>query len=168
VHGVSKIIKNEGLGGIYRGLFPVMMRQGANQAVRFSTYSTLKQEFQKYSGPPGQPLPALVTFGIGSIAGIVTVYSTMPLDVVKTKMQGLKAKELYRNSFHCGWTVLKEEGLFAFWKGATPRLSRLLVSQYINKELNKVFNLFIYIKKNFFLPLNSFQGVLFLQFMKKL
>jgi len=39
-----------------------MMRQGANQAVRFSTYSTLKQEFQKYSGPPGQPLPALVTF----------------------------------------------------------------------------------------------------------
>jgi solute carrier family 25 citrate transporter 1 len=125
---VTKIIANEGLGGIYRGLFPVMMRQGANQAVRFSTYSTLKQEFQKYSGPPGQPLPALVTFGIGAIAGTVTVYATMPLDVIKTKMQGLKAKELYRNSFHCGWTVLKEEGLFAFWKGATPRLSRLLVS----------------------------------------
>jgi len=52
----------------------------------------------------------------------------MPLDVIKTKMQGLKAKELYRNSFHCGWTVLKEEGLLAFWKGATPRLSRLLLS----------------------------------------
>ncbi|GBB94447.1 hypothetical protein RclHR1_02360005 [Rhizophagus clarus] len=128
VHGVTKIIANEGLGGIYRGLFPVMMRQGANQAVRFSTYSTLKQEFQKYSGPPGQPLPALVTFGIGAIAGTVTVYATMPLDVIKTKMQGLKAKELYRNSFHCGWKVLKEEGLFAFWKGATPRLSRLLFS----------------------------------------
>jgi solute carrier family 25 citrate transporter 1 len=144
-----------------------MMRQGANQAVRFSTYSTLKQEFQKYSGPPGQPLPALVTFGIGSIAGIVTVYSTMPLDVIKTKMQGLKAKELYRNSFHCGWTVLKEEGLFAFWKGATPRLSRLLVSHTI-----KFPNLFYIIKKKkkifkiLFLN-NSFQEALFLQSMNK-
>ena len=148
---MTKIVANEGFGGIYRGLFPVMMRQGANQAVRFSTYSTLKQEFQKYSGPPGQPLPALVTFGIGSIAGIVTVYCTMPLDVIKTKMQGLKAKELYRNSFHCGWTVLKEEGVLAFWKGATPRLSRLLVS-YIIKLPNFLFyiNLINFKKTSFF------------------
>ncbi|CAG8726152.1 14785_t:CDS:10 [Dentiscutata erythropus] len=126
-HGIRRIVAEEGLGGIYRGLFPVMMRQGANQAVRFSTYSTLKQEFQKYSSP-GQPLPWAVTFGIGAIAGIVTVYTTMPLDVVKTKMQGLKAKELYKNSFHCGWKVLTEEGVMAFWKGATPRLGRLLLS----------------------------------------
>ncbi|CAG8582204.1 6228_t:CDS:2 [Ambispora gerdemannii] len=127
VHGIKTIVKNEGFGGIYRGVFPVMMRQGANQAVRFSTYSTLKQEYQKYSGP-GQPLPWLVTFGIGSIAGIVTVYTTMPLDVVKTKMQGLHAKELYRTSFHCFWKVIKDDGVLALWKGATPRLSRLLLS----------------------------------------
>jgi len=106
------------------------MRQGANQAVRFSVYSTLKQEFQKYS-PPGQPLLWSVTFLMGSIAGIITVYTTMPLDVVKTKMQGLHATELYRNSFHCAWKVLKEEGVFAFWKGVTPRLGRLLVSGVI-------------------------------------
>ncbi|CAG8435768.1 6222_t:CDS:2 [Diversispora eburnea] len=129
VHGIRTIVATEGLGGIYRGLFPVMMRQGANQAVRFSTYSTLKQEFQKYSSTsPEQPLPWAVTFGMGAIAGIVTVYSTMPLDVIKTKMQGLRAKELYKNSFHCGWRVLTEEGVPAFWKGATPRLGRLLVS----------------------------------------
>ncbi|CAG8540720.1 12787_t:CDS:2, partial [Acaulospora colombiana] len=125
MHGIRTIVADEGVGGIYRGLFPVMMRQGANQAVRFSTYSTLKQRFQKYSS--GQSLPWTVTFGIGSVAGTVTVYSTMPLDVVKTKMQGLGAKELYRNSFHCAWKVLTEEGVFAFWKGATPRLGRLLL-----------------------------------------
>ncbi|KAG9290671.1 hypothetical protein G9A89_011634 [Geosiphon pyriformis] len=127
IHGITRIVNQEGLGGIYRGVFPVMMRQGANQAVRFSTYSTLKQEFQKRNGP-GQPLPWIVTFGIGSIAGIVTVYTTMPLDVVKTKMQGLHAKELYRSSFHCLWTVIRNDGVLALWKGATPRLSRLLLS----------------------------------------
>ncbi|CAJ0843048.1 2995_t:CDS:10 [Entrophospora sp. SA101] len=127
VHGVSLIVAKEGIGGIYRGLFPVMMRQGANQAVRFSVYSTLKQRFQKYS-TPGQPLPWSVTFLMGAIAGIITVYSTMPLDVVKTRMQGLDATSLYQNSFHCAWKVLKEEGVFAFWKGVTPRLGRLLLS----------------------------------------
>ena len=105
----------------------MMMRQGANQAVRFSTYSTLKQELQKWT-TPGQPLPWSATFAIGATAGTVTVYTTMPLDVVKTKMQGLHAKTLYRNSFHCFWTVVRNEGVFSLWKGATPRLGRLLVS----------------------------------------
>lgn len=56
-----------------------MMRQGANSAVRFTTYSTLKQ-FVQGSARPGQPLPSAITFGIGAIAGLVTVYTTMPLE----------------------------------------------------------------------------------------
>jgi len=56
-----------------------MMRQGANSAVRFTTYSTLKQ-FCQGATRGGQELPTLVTFGIGAIAGLVTVYTTMPLE----------------------------------------------------------------------------------------
>lgn len=51
----------------------------------------------------------------------------MPVDVVKTKMQSLDGKQRYGNSLRCVWTVLKEEGVLAFWKGATPRLGRLMV-----------------------------------------
>ena len=56
-----------------------MMRQGANSAVRFTTYSTLKQ-FCQGAARGGQELPTVVTFGIGGIAGLVTVYTTMPLE----------------------------------------------------------------------------------------
>ena len=49
-----------------------MMRQGANSAVRFSSYSTLKQ-FVQGNSRPGQQLPSVVTFGIGAAAGIITV-----------------------------------------------------------------------------------------------
>jgi len=56
-----------------------MMRQGANSAVRFTTYSTLKQ-FCQGATRGGQELPTVVTFGIGGIAGLVTVYTTMPLE----------------------------------------------------------------------------------------
>ncbi|KAG0264110.1 hypothetical protein DFQ27_001404 [Actinomortierella ambigua] len=127
VHGVKSIIQAEGFGGIYRGVIPVMARQGANSAVRFGVYSSLN-DVLKQRMEPGKAVPAAYTFGIGAIAGVITVYTTMPLDVIKTKMQGLRAKELYSGVFDCTWKVLKKEGVLAFWKGATPRLARLTMS----------------------------------------
>ncbi|EFP89227.1 hypothetical protein PGT21_005031 [Puccinia graminis f. sp. tritici] len=127
VQGTKEIIKIEGIGGIYRGLFPVMMRQGANSAVRFSTYSSLKAVFQG-NVSPGQQLPSFMTFAIGGVAGVVTVYCTMPLDVIKTRMQSLEAKTKYSNSFDCAYQIFKFEGISRFWKGTTPRLIRLSLS----------------------------------------
>ena len=66
-------------------------------------------------------------FVSGAIAGTITVYCTMPLDVVKTKLQSLQGSE-YRNVFYGMYKVSKEEGLTSLWKGATPRLSRLIFS----------------------------------------
>ncbi|KAG0306312.1 hypothetical protein BGZ98_002642 [Dissophora globulifera] len=127
VHGIRSIVQAEGIGGIYRGVVPVMARQGANSAVRFGVYSSLSDLTKARMGIKGQ-LPTTHAFAIGAVAGIVTVYTTMPLDVVKTKMQGLGAKELYKGALDCGWKVFKNEGIFAFWKGATPRLARLSMS----------------------------------------
>ncbi|EIM80150.1 mitochondrial tricarboxylate transporter [Stereum hirsutum FP-91666 SS1] len=127
VHGTMSIVRQEGIRGIYRGLFPVMMRQGANSAIRFTTYATLKQFVQSRTRA-GQQLPSGVTFGIGAIAGLVTVYTTMPLDVIKTRMQSLEARTQYRNSFHCAYRIFTEEGVRRFWTGTTPRLARLIMS----------------------------------------
>lgn len=127
LHGTASIVREEGLLGIYRGLFPVMMRQGANSAIRFTTYTTLKQSVQSRTRA-GQTLPGSVTFAIGAIAGLVTVYTTMPLDVIKTRMQSLQARAQYRNSFHCAYRIFTEEGILRFWTGTTPRLARLVMS----------------------------------------
>ncbi|WVF68991.1 hypothetical protein IAT40_003765 [Kwoniella sp. CBS 6097] len=127
VHGVQTIIKEEGYRGVYRGVGPVMLRQGANSAVRFSSYSTLKQ-FAQGSVVPGTQVPGWMTFGIGATAGVITVYCTMPFDVIKTRMQSLRAKTEYRNSLHCAYRILTEEGVLKFWKGTVPRLGRLIMS----------------------------------------
>jgi len=49
VHGTIEIVKSEGISGIYRGLGPVAARQGANSAVRFTTYGTLKVKKHPFS-----------------------------------------------------------------------------------------------------------------------
>lgn len=53
---------------------------------------------------------------------------TQPLDTVKTRMQSIEARTLYKNSFHCASLIAKNEGLFTFWSGALPRLGRLILS----------------------------------------
>ncbi|KAI9261059.1 mitochondrial carrier domain-containing protein [Sporodiniella umbellata] len=126
LHGTRLMIAEEGIGGIYRGLGPVMARQGANSAVRFSCYSYFKSLFQSWHGQDA--LPSTYTFAAGALAGIVTVYSTMPLDVVKTRMQGLDSKALYKHSLDCLIQVVQQNGVFSLWKGTTPRLTRLIFS----------------------------------------
>ena len=111
-----------------------MMRQGANSAVRFTTYTTLKQLVQSRQSPSASgaaPLSAGTTFALGAAAGLVTVYTTMPLDVIKTRMQSLGARGEYRSSFHCAYRIFTEEGVRRFWTGTTPRLARLVVSSFL-------------------------------------
>lgn len=45
-HGVREIIRQEGLGGIYKGLTATIIKQGSNQAIRFFVMETLKAEYR--------------------------------------------------------------------------------------------------------------------------
>jgi hypothetical protein len=44
---VKTIVAQEGIGGIYKGLVPTMMKQSTNQATRFLVYTELKKWFQE-------------------------------------------------------------------------------------------------------------------------
>jgi solute carrier family 25 citrate transporter 1 len=110
-----------------KGFVPTTARQAANSAVRFSSYTSLKQLAQSYVAP-GEKLGVLSTFGLGAMAGTITVYTTMPLDTIKTRMQSLGASKEYKNSFACAAKIFRDEGLLTFWSGALPRLGRLVFS----------------------------------------
>jgi len=56
------------------------------------------------------------------------VYTTMPIETVKTRMQALGSDKLYKSTLDCFVKIFKQEGLLTFWKGATPRLGRLVLS----------------------------------------
>lgn len=127
LHGSALIFREKGVSGFLQGFVPTTARQAANSAVRFGSYTSLKQLAEGYVAP-GEKLGGVATFGIGAMAGLITVYCTQPLDSVKTRMQSIEARQMYRNTLHCAARLLKEEGVLVFWSGATPRLARLMVS----------------------------------------
>ena len=55
----------------------------------------------------------------------------MPLPFMNAdeiRMQSIEARHLYKNSFACGATIIKDEGFLTLWSGALPRLARLMLS----------------------------------------
>lgn len=129
ISGSVKLCRELGFKGIYAGIVPVSLRQASNQAVRLGSYNALKTMIQQASGTkPNEPLSSLSTFAVGSLAGVITVYTTMPIDTVKTRMQALGANKLYTSTLNCFVRIYKDEGLLTYWKGATPRLGRLVLS----------------------------------------
>ncbi|KAE8746909.1 hypothetical protein FOCC_FOCC006329 [Frankliniella occidentalis] len=121
-HGVGLIVKEQGLGGVYKGVTATIIKQGSNQAIRFYVVETLKDMYR--GGDNSVAVPKLVTGLFGGIAGTASVFGNTPIDVVKTRMQGLEAHK-YKNTVDCAVQIWKNEGFFAFYKGTVPRLSRV-------------------------------------------
>lgn len=99
-----------------------MLKQSTNQATRFLVFGELKKFYQ--GGDPSVPLPVWGSVVFGGLAGAASVFVNNPIDVVKTKMQGLEAAQ-YRNSLHCAKEILMKQGPLFFYSGAVPRLTRV-------------------------------------------
>ena len=84
MHASTLIFREKGIRGFFQGFVPTTARQAANSAVRFGSYTALKQMAEGL-GDPGRKLGVLGTFAVGGTAGLITVYVTMPLDTIKTR-----------------------------------------------------------------------------------
>ena len=104
------------------GLTATIIKQGSNQAIRFYVMETLKDWYR--GGDPNKKVNKLIVGGFGLFAGAASVFGYTPVDVVKTRMQGLEASK-YKNTLHCAISIAKNEGPLAFYKGTVPRLGRV-------------------------------------------
>lgn len=111
-----------GIAGIYKGLTPTILKQGTNQAMRFYVMETLRDMYKGDDPNKVVPKPVVGVFGV--VAGAISVFGNTPLDVIKTRMQGLEAAK-YKNTADCVVQIFKNEGPTAFYKGTVPRLGRV-------------------------------------------
>ena len=127
-HGIGVIVRQEGLTGLYRGLGPTIIKQGSNQAMRFFVYNNSTRFLRERAGRDYSTM--WETMLCGGLAGAVSVYGNTPIDVIKTRMQGLDAKK-YSSAWDCARSIWRNEGARAFYKGTVPRLSRVVLDTAI-------------------------------------
>ncbi|MBV94870.1 Mitochondrial 2-oxoglutarate/malate carrier protein, partial [Eschrichtius robustus] len=70
----------------------------------------------------------LCHFCASMISGLVTTAASMPVDIVKTRIQNMRmidGKPEYKNGLDVLVKVVRYEGFFSLWKGFTPYYARL-------------------------------------------
>lgn len=124
ITSVQEIHQTRGFRGFLQGTVPTLIRQCSNSAVRFGTYTSLRQLVQ----PHGGELNPYMAFGIGVLSSIAVVAVTQPIDVIKTRMQSRDAYYNYTNSLNCAYRIFIQEGLKSFWSGWSYRLAKVATS----------------------------------------
>jgi len=135
VNCLQKIMKTDGLIGLYRGFGVSVVGIIAYRATYFGMFDTGKVMLFK-------DMKSANILAVWAFAQVVTVGSgiaSYPLDTIRRRlmMQSGRSDILYKNTLHCAQTILKTEGPGAFFKGALSNVIRgtggALVLVFYNK-----------------------------------
>ncbi|PHH72365.1 hypothetical protein CDD80_4590 [Ophiocordyceps camponoti-rufipedis] len=130
-HALYTVVREEGIGALYRGVSLTALRQGSNQAVNFTAYAYFKDALRRFQPAldGGSPLPSWQTTIIGLVSGAMGPLSNAPIDTIKTRLQKTPAEVGVG-----AWsriTRIAQEGFHAFYKGITPRIMRVAPGQAV-------------------------------------
>lgn len=120
-NALVRIRKEEGVQVLWRGAVPTMGRAMIVNVAQLVTYSEAKDRIIRNGIIEKDGLPAQFTASM--ISGLVTTVASMPIDLVKTRLQNMVGNE-YKGSIDAFVKVVRNEGFFALWKGFLPYYAR--------------------------------------------
>lgn len=124
-NALYRITKEEGILTLWRGCGPTIFRAVVVNAAQLATYSQAKQGLLSTAYFKDD---LLCHFAASMISGLATTLASMPVDIAKTRIQNMKiidGKPEYRGALDVFVRVIRQEGIFALWKGFTPYYFRL-------------------------------------------
>ncbi len=149
VGDLQRILRNEGLGSLYRGWRPTMWRDVPFSAIYWLCIEEMKAHLlTRLDQPPSRSEQTGISFISGATAGLIAAACTTPFDVVKTRHQvaNMQLAETIVDSqcLHDGasayrpptqattqgtFTALREiakkEGIAALWTGNQARMLKV-------------------------------------------
>lgn len=130
------MVNQFGVRGLFKGLFPTIMRDAPFSSIYWTSYETFKRYFEIKQ--PG----LLEAFIGGGLSGCIAAFATTPFDVVKTHQQiEFGEKFLYSagaatdgkpkhmtTTFQTMSNIMKTSGIKGFYAGLTPRLFKVVTA----------------------------------------
>ena len=152
---ISCIIREEGCCAFYHGLMPSLVGASISWAVYFTLYANAKVRYLSLHVGGQGSLPWVCNMMSSCEAGVLTTLLTNPIWLIKTRMQLHSSAtkhahcEVVCDQAHshvgpldCLVRVIREEGMFALWKGIVPALwlvSHGMVQMMLYEKLKQSF-----------------------------
>ncbi|EDO47873.1 predicted protein [Nematostella vectensis] len=145
-NALYRMSKEEGVLTLWRGYIPTAVRAMVVNAAQLATYSQAKQLLlsTKYFEDN-----IVCHFGASMISGLATTVASMPVDIAKTRIQNMRiidGKPEYKGTMDVLVRIVRNEGVFALWKGFTPYYFRIgphtVLTFIFLEQLNRAANYF--------------------------
>ncbi|KAL1509713.1 hypothetical protein ABEB36_004409 [Hypothenemus hampei] len=139
----KQVFREEGVKGLFRGLIPTLAREMPGYFFFFGGYESTRELLRK-PNQKKEDLGLLKTMTAGGVGGAIFWTTTFPFDVAKSRIQ---INNLNDNLIAIMSRILREEGIYALYKGLTPTLIRTIPAtatlfstvEYSKKFFNYVF-----------------------------
>ncbi|KAG5982650.1 putative mitochondrial 2-oxoglutarate/malate carrier protein [Claviceps digitariae] len=139
INALSSIAKSEGVGALWAGAAPTVVRAMALNFGQLAFFSEAKVQLNKKTDLSARAQ----TLSASAIAGFFASFFSLPFDFVKTRLQkqskGPDGKLPYKGMADCFAKVAKQEGLLRFYRGfgtyyvriAPHAMVTLIVADYL-------------------------------------
>ncbi|QPG94539.1 Putative mitochondrial 2-oxoglutarate/malate carrier protein [Epichloe festucae Fl1] len=139
IDALSCIAKSEGVGALWAGAAPTVVRAMALNFGQLAFFSEAKAQLKKNTDLSARAQ----TLSASAIAGFFASFFSLPFDFVKTRLQkqsrGPDGKLPYKGMADCFTKVAKQEGLLRFYRGfgtyyvriAPHAMVTLIVADYL-------------------------------------
>jgi len=116
--GMVGVVRGLGITGLYRGVVATWARDIPYSMIFFPVYANAKVALADENGET----TIIKNLACGTLAGATAAGIMTPSDVVKTRFQQKGGSEKYGTLGNCLRQTLKNEGVFALYKGMIPRM----------------------------------------------
>jgi hypothetical protein len=135
LHGLQRVVREEGVSGLYKGLGVSLAVCVPSLAISFSVYGTLKHEVLR--GPRGHRgvvrdsfadpakvsgLNALGSCAVGAVSGLTASFVMFPVDVLRRRLQ---VRGNRRGGLSLLAKIVRTEGSRALYRGLLPEMLKV-------------------------------------------
>lgn len=147
VDAIGKIVKSEGVLTLWRGSIPLVARGAAMNLGMMASYDQAKEVLVAQYGPG-----FLTNMGASAVSGFACAFTSLPFDLVKSRLMNMKQDPSSRQYPYAGVTdcfrqIVVKEGPSKLWRGYWTYYTRcapnamivLLVVEHINTMYRTAF-----------------------------
>ncbi|CAL1128557.1 unnamed protein product [Cladocopium goreaui] len=139
-----RILRQEGLRGLQRGLFAAYLLQFSNVGCRFGTYGSLKQFFGMKQGGHSTS-QWLLSVLLGAVSGSIAAVVSNPFFLLKSRFQAVGSEDVLHQHLHPSLRTAfldigRKQGVSGYYHGLSafiPRVSAATAMQLSTYDMSK-------------------------------